>query len=122
MGRPLRVSLVLATGMLLAAPAAAQALVQLAWGTAPALPTLTTVALKGKTQTTNTTMTNFSVEDTRLLKSGWNVTVQGTSGSGKSAVFAQYCPKAKCGSASEGYVGGGFTLPANSLTLNSTGA
>jgi hypothetical protein len=36
-------------------------------------------------------------------------------------VFAQYCPKAKCGSESEGYVGGA-TLAANSLTLSSTGA
>ena len=37
-------------------------------------------------------------------------------------MFAQYCPKAKCGSESEGYIGAGATLPANSLTLNSTGA
>jgi hypothetical protein len=37
-------------------------------------------------------------------------------------VFAQYCPKTKCGTDAEGYVGGGQTLAANSLTLNSTGA
>jgi hypothetical protein len=38
-------------------------------------------------------------------------------------VFAQYCPKpSKCGSDNEGYVPSGATLPANSLTLNSTGA
>jgi len=50
------------------------------------------------------------------------VTVEGQTGTGKSAVFAQYCPKAKCGTESEGYVAGGQTLAANSLTLTSTGA
>ncbi len=92
------------------------------FGTAPKLPTLTTVALNAKAQTVNTTMTNFSVIDTRGTKSGWNVTVAGQSGTGKSAVFAQYCPKAKCGTDAEGYVAGGQKLAANSLTLNSTGA
>jgi hypothetical protein len=67
-------------------------------------------------------MTNFSVIDTRGTKSGWNVTVAGQSGTGKSAVFAQYCSKAKCGTDPEGYVAGGQKLAANSLTLNSTGA
>jgi hypothetical protein len=67
-------------------------------------------------------MNSFSVSDTRLSKSGWNVTVKGESGTGKSAVFAQYCPKAKCGSTAEGYVAGGSKLEANSLQLNSTGA
>jgi len=80
------------------------------------------VTINGKSQTVNTTMTNFSVSDTRETKSGWNVTAQGQAGVGKSAVFAQYCPKAKCGSESEGYIGGGQKLPANSLKLNSTGA
>ena len=93
-----------------------------AFGTAPKLPTLSTVTLNAKAQTVNTTMTNFSVIDTRGTKSGWNVTVAGQSGTGKSAVFAQYCPKAKCGSDSEGYVAAGKTLVANSLKLNSTGA
>ena len=92
------------------------------FGTAPTLPTLTTVALNAKAQTVNTTMTNFAVIDTRGTKSGWNVTVAGQSGTGKSAVFAQYCPKAKCGTDAEGYVAGGQKLAANSLTLNSTGA
>jgi hypothetical protein len=101
---------------------AANALLTLQFVSAPALPALTTVTLNAKSQTTKTTMTNFSVEDTRVLKSGWNVTVQGASGPGKSAVFAQYCPKAKCGATAEGYVGAGFTLPAGSLVLNSTGA
>jgi hypothetical protein len=122
MRRRLATSVTFATALLLAAPAPSPAVLSLGFVTPPALPTLSTVALNGKTQTTNTTMTNFSVEDTRALKSGWNVTVQGQSGSGKSAVLAQYCPKAKCGSTAEGYVASGFSLPANSLVLNSTGA
>ncbi len=92
------------------------------FGTAPTLPSLAAVALSGKSQTVNTTMTNFSVIDTRGTKSGWNVTVAGQSGTGKSAVFAQYCPKAKCGADAEGYVSGGQKMVANSLTFNSTGA
>jgi len=92
------------------------------FATAPKLPTLTAVTLNAKSLTVNTTMTNFSVIDTRGTKSGWNVTVAGQSGTGKSAVFAQYCPTAKCGADAEGYVGGGQKMAANSLTLNSTGA
>ena len=94
----------------------------LSFSTTPAMPTLTSVTLNGSAQTTNTTMTNFGVDDATGSGSGWNVTVEGQSGTGKSAVFAQYCPKTKCGSDSEGYVGGGQSLAANSLTLNSTGA
>jgi WxL domain surface cell wall-binding len=99
----------------------------IAWGpltftTAPALPTLATVTLNAKAQTVNTAMTNFAVTDTTGTKSGWNVTVIGQSGTGKSAVFAQYCPKAKCGVQAEGYVAGGLKLAASSLKLNSTGA
>ena len=89
---------------------------------APALPTLSSITLNGKAQTTNATMTPFVVVDATGTGSGWNLTVEGQSGTGKSAVFAQYCPKAKCGSDSEGYVSGGQPLPADSLTLNSTGA
>lgn len=94
----------------------------LSFSTVPAMPTLSSVTLNGAAQTTNTTMTNFGVDDATGSGSGWNVTVEGQSGVGKSAVFAQYCPKAKCGSDSEGYVGAGQTLAANSLTLNSTAA
>jgi len=93
----------------------------LSFSTAPAMATLTGVTLNGSAQTTNTTMTNFGVADATGSGSGWNVTVEGQAGSGKSPVFAQYCPKAKCGTDSEGYVGGGQALAANSLTLNSTG-
>jgi hypothetical protein len=105
-----------------ALPARAFALVELRFVAAPALPTLPGVVLNAHAQTVTTAMTGFSVEDTRLTKSGWNLTVEGQSGSGKSAVFAQYCGKAKCGSDSEGYVPAGKTLAANSLTLNSSGA
>jgi hypothetical protein len=94
----------------------------LAFSTTPALPTLSSITLNGTAQTTNTTMTNFGVSDATGSGSGWNVTVEGQTGTGKSAVFAQYCPKPSCGGTAEGYVASGATLPANSLTLNSTGA
>jgi hypothetical protein len=106
----------------LSLPATAWGVGELKFGTVPALPILTTVKLNAKASTANTTMTNFSVTDTRTTKSGWNVTVNGQAGEKKSAVFAQYCPKAKCGANAEGYLAGGAKLPANSLKLNSTGA
>src|SRR2546427_5699011 len=90
--------------------------------TVPAMPTLKEVTLTGGAQTTNTTMTNFGVQDATGSGSGWNTTVAGQSGTEKSAVFAQYCPTATCGPDSKGYVPSGATLPANSLTLTSTGA
>ncbi len=95
----------------------------LAFSTVPATPSLGAITLNGAAQTTHGTMTNFGVDDASGSGSGWNVTVQGHSGSGLSAVFAQYCPNATCGTDSgPGYVGGGASLPADSLTLNSTGA
>jgi hypothetical protein len=94
----------------------------LSFSTAPAMPTLGSVTLNGSAQTTNSTMTNFGIDDATGSGSGWNATVEGQAGTGKSAVFAQYCPKTKCGTDSEGYVSGGAALAANSLTLNSTGA
>jgi len=94
----------------------------LSFSTVPAMPTLSSVTLKAEAQTTSSAMTNFGVADATGSGSGWNVTVAGQSGTKKSAVFAQYCAKALCGSEAEGYVAGGATLPANSLTLNSTGA
>jgi putative surface cell wall-binding protein len=108
---------------------AALAITTPAWGegtltlaSAPALPTLTAVVLNGQTQTVFSTMTKLAIADTRTTKLGWNLTVQGQSGTGKSAVFAQYCPKAKCGTDSEGYVASGKTIAAKSLKLSSTGA
>ncbi|MCW3032432.1 MAG: hypothetical protein QOK19_245 [Solirubrobacteraceae bacterium] len=94
----------------------------LSFSTTPAMPTLNAITLNGSAQTTNTTMTNFGVADATGSGSGWNTTVAGQSGAGKSAVFKQYCPTATCGIDPEGYVTGGATLAANSLTLNSTGA
>jgi hypothetical protein len=94
----------------------------LAFSATPGMPTLTGLTLNGQAQTTNTTMTNFGVDDATGSGSGWNVTVNGNSAGGKSAVFKQYCPSATCGSDSgPGYVTGGLTLAANSLTLSSTG-
>jgi WxL domain surface cell wall-binding len=95
----------------------------LSFSAAPAMPTLTAITLNGQAQTTNTTMTNFTVQDATGSGSGWNVTVNGNSNTGKSPVFKQYCPNATCGTDSgPGYVTGGQALPANSLTVNSTGA
>jgi hypothetical protein len=94
----------------------------LSFAPGPSLPTLGSVTLSGQAQTTSTAMTNFGVADATGSGSGWNVAVEGQSGTGKSAVFAQYCGKATCGSDNEGYVPGGRTLAAGSLTLNSTGA
>jgi hypothetical protein len=94
----------------------------LSFSTVPALPTLSSITLNGAAQTTNSTMTNFGVADATGSGSGWNATVAGQSGSEKSAVFAQYCPTATCGTDTKGYVPSGATLAANSLTLSSTGA
>jgi hypothetical protein len=94
----------------------------LSFSTTPVMPTLTSITLNGSAQTTNTTMTNFGIADATGSGSGWNTTVAGQTGTGKSAVFKQYCPTVTCGADPEGYVTGGATLAANSLTLNSTGA
>src|ERR1700756_3033606 len=96
--RPLvcALALVLLT-LALALPAAAWGAFTLEFVTAPKLPTLPVVTLNAQAQTVTTTMNSFSVSDTRGTKSGWNVTVNGQSDTGKSAVFAQYCPKTKCG-------------------------
>ncbi len=94
----------------------------LSFSTAPAMPALGSITLNGAAQTTNSTMTNFGIADATGSGSGWNTTVAGQAGTGKSAVFKQYCPAATCGSDPEGYVTSGATLAANSLTLNSTGA
>jgi hypothetical protein len=94
----------------------------LGFDVAPSTPVLPTVTLNGQAQTTNGTMSNFAIEDT-TSGSGWNVTVAGNSSVGKSAVFKRYCPNTTCGSDSgPGYISGGATLPAGSLTLNTTGA
>jgi hypothetical protein len=127
------VAVALATATM--APAAASAATQndqtqfsvtggsLSFSSAPAMPTLTALTLNGQAQTTNTTMTNFAAQDATGSGAGWNTTVIGNTAALKSPVFKQYCPSATCGTDSgPGYVGGGQTLAANSLTLNSTGA
>jgi hypothetical protein len=118
----------IACGVVLAALALASnawAVTTLVVNTAPALPALTSVTLNGQTQTTTTTWTmanNIKITSSGT-NSGWNVTVgANTTGGTHSAVFKQYCPNATCGSdAGPGYVAGGFTLPADSLTWK-TGA
>jgi hypothetical protein len=95
----------------------------LAFTTAPDVPNLPALTLNGQQQTLNATMANFGVSDSTGTGSGWNVTVAGDATGGKSAVFKQYCTNAGgCGAHPLGYVAGGFTLAANTLTLNSTGA
>lgn len=101
-------------------PAGANATV--AFTTAPNVPNFATVTLNGQAQTPNATMANWGVSQT-TIGTGWNVTVQGDTSAGKSAVFKVFCPNATCGTDSgPGYVTGGSTLPADSLKLNSTGA
>jgi hypothetical protein len=93
------------------------------FATAPALPTLSGVTLNGQAQTTFSLWSNAMQITSSGTNSGWNVTVNSRTGAGRSAVFKQYCPNATCGTDSgPGYVTGGFTLPADSLTLNTSGA
>ena len=92
------------------------------FSTAPDVPNLPTLTLNGQAQTLHATMNNVSVALDVVGLTGFNVTVQGDATTGHSAVFKQYCPNPTCGSDSLGYVTAGATLPADSLTLNSTGA
>ncbi|HET7051756.1 MAG TPA: hypothetical protein VFI54_26030 [Solirubrobacteraceae bacterium] len=90
--------------------------------TAPTLPTLSGVTLNGQTQTTFTLWTNAMKITSSGTNNGWNLTVSGNAAAGQSAVFKQFCPSGPCGTDPTGYVSGGFTLPADSLTLNTGGA
>ena len=96
----------------------------LGFGTAPDVPTLPALTLNGQAQTLNGTMSSFAIDDYSGTDAGWNLSVQGASGGGLSPVLRQYCPNASCGtdSGGPGYIGAGYTLPAGSLVLNSTGA
>jgi hypothetical protein len=94
----------------------------LAFSTNPDVPNLPTLTLNGQAQTLNATMNDFAVSLGVIDASGFNITVAGDSSTGHSAVFKRYCPNATCGTDSLGYVSGGASLPADSLTLNSTGA
>jgi hypothetical protein len=123
MTRSLQACAVALVALALGLPASAARAGSLTFGTAPVLPALPAITLNAHSQTTNATMTNFSIADTTGEGKGWNVTAIGQSGSGKSAVFAQYCPEAAgCGSDPLGYVAAGKKLEAKALTLNSTGA
>jgi WxL domain surface cell wall-binding len=123
MTRSLSACAIVLIALALDLPTSAWGAGSLKFGTAPALPALPAVALNAHSQTANATMTNFSVADTTGEGKGWNVTVAGQSGTGKSVVFAQYCPEAAgCGSDAFGYVASGKSLEAKSLTLNTTGA
>ena len=65
--------------------------------TAPNLPTLTGVTLNGQSQSTFTIWSNAMKITSSGTNNGWNLTVNGNSAVGKSAVFKQYCPNATCG-------------------------
>lgn len=93
--------------------------------TAPTLGNLSGVTLNGQAQTTTTTW-NLTTSPFKITSSGtnngWNLTVRGNAPAG-SAVFKQYCPNATCGTDSgPGYIAGGYTLPANLLTINTASA
>jgi len=112
-----------AIAALLAASNAAATTV--AFTTAPTLGNLSAVTLNGQAQTTTTTW-NLTTSPFKITSSGtnngWNLTVQGNAPAG-SAVFKQYCPNASCGTdTGPGYIAGGYTLPANSLTINTASA
>jgi hypothetical protein len=94
------------------------------FGTSPDAPNFSALTLNGSAQTINAQMASFSIADATGSGSGYNVTVVGNTAGGKSPVFKQYCDSGSdCGAhTANSYVSGGATLPANSLTLNSTGA
>jgi putative surface cell wall-binding protein len=95
----------------------------LAFTTAPDVPNLPALTLNGQAQTLNATMNSFGVDDATGGGAGWNVTVSGDNTGGKSAVFKRYCTQAGgCTGDPFGYVAGGATLAANTITLNSTSA
>ena len=107
----------------LALTAGASTATTVALTTAPNLPALTGVTLNGQSQSTLTIWSNAMKITSSGTNNGWNLTVNGNSAVGKSAVFKQYCPNATCGTDSgPGYITGGFTLPAGSLTMNTSGA
>jgi hypothetical protein len=96
----------------------------LTFSTAPVLGNLTALTLNGQKQTTTTTTTlhNFAITSSGT-NNGWNMTVASVSGGANSPVFKEYCPNATCGAdTGPGYVPAGYTLPADSLTLDTAAA
>jgi hypothetical protein len=112
----------LAAALVIAA-AVAPAADALSFSTNPDVPDLGTLTLNAQAQSLTGTMNNFAVSLGTLDTAGFNVTVGGDSSNGHSAVFKVYCPNGGgCGTDPQGYVSGGSTLPAGSLTFNTTGA
>jgi hypothetical protein len=124
-GRRLTAIAVLAAVTVLGTVGSARAAVT--FSTAPNIGPLTNITLNGGAQTTATTwnlVTSAFAISQPTANQGWNLTVNGNAAGGKSAVFKQYCPavSAPCGPDAAGYVAGGYTLPADSLTVNTTSA
>jgi hypothetical protein len=120
--RPVAAALALAGLLALAGASSAAGATTVSFATAPAIGNLTAITLNGRSQTTNTTWnltSNPFAVTSSGTNSGWNLTLGADTGGGStSSVFAQYCPSASCGTdTGPGYVAGGFTLPADSLTL-----
>lgn len=111
----------------LGAPGSASAAWSVSLTTPPAMGSLSGVTLNGRARTTATTWnltTNpFAITSSGVPNGGWNLTVQGDAAAG-SAVFKQYCPpvSAPCGTDPAGYLAGGYTLPAGSLTIKTPSA
>jgi hypothetical protein len=89
----------------------------------PDQPGISSPGLDGGPETLSARMPGFEVSDASGAGLGWGITVSGDNRPGKSPVLKQYCPIADCRSGpGPGYVAGGVTLPANSLTVDSSGA
>jgi len=97
----------------------------LTFNTVPKLGTLSAVTLNGKTQTTttSTTLNDFAVTSSGT-NAGWNMTLASATATGDTTgVLKEYCPNTTCGTDSgPGFISAGYSLPADSLTLNTTGA
>jgi hypothetical protein len=95
----------------------------LGFGASPGLPGISTLVSDGPGQAISSRMASFEVSDASGTGLGWSISVSGDDGPGKSPVLRQYCPASQCGDhAGPGYVADGSTLPADSLTLDSSGA
>ena len=95
----------------------------LGFGASPGLPGISTLVSNDPTQAISSRMANFEVSDASGTGLGFSISVSGDDGPGKSPVLKQYCPAPECGDhAGPGYVADGSTLPADSLTLDSSGA
>lgn len=97
----------------------------LAFNTAPDVPVLGDLTLNGTAQTPTGQMNAWEAKDPTGTGAGWNVSAQGDSAGGKSAVFKEYCvdDQDTCAGNGVGYVASSpKTLAADSLTLDSADA